>query len=182
MRLVIRPFVKDDLAAAHELIDNQLYPPGESLEARRDWLTWCSLNPGQLAALGQPPYGDRAITLRTSGALIGMVGYVPCLDAFDQLKVFRGQPDSLHTAEVGLYWAVAPAHREQGIATEAAQALIDFGFEHLPLKRIIATTEYDNFASQAVMRKLGMELERNPYDSPPWLQIVGLLENPRSSA
>lgn len=38
-------------------------------------------------------------------------------------------------------------------------------------------TEYDNLASQAVMRKLGMRLERNPLLEPRWLQVVGILEN-----
>jgi hypothetical protein len=28
-----------------------------------------------------------------------------------------------------------------------------------------------------VMRKLGMHLERNPYPEPPWLQVVGVIEN-----
>ena len=27
------------------------------------------------------------------------------------------------------------------------------------------------------MRKLGMRLERNPSPEPPWLQVVGVLEN-----
>ena len=44
------------------------------------------------------------------------------------------------------------------------------------LKRLVATTEYDNFASQAVMTKLGMRLERNPFPEPPWLQLVGILD------
>ncbi len=42
---------------------------------------------------------------------------------------------------------------------------------------MIATTEFNNVASQAVMRKLGMRLERNEYNQPPWLQVVGVLEN-----
>ena len=176
-RLLIRPFEMSDLEAAHILIDTQLYPPGESLAVRRDWLIWCSLNPHQLAALAQPPYGDRAITLRETGELIGVVGYVPCLDAFGQLPGFGGQVSSLHSTEMGLYWAVAPDHRKKGYATEAGQAMIDFAFEHLPPDRIVATTEHDNLASQAVMRKLGMRLESNPSPQPPWLQQVGILEN-----
>jgi hypothetical protein len=28
-----------------------------------------------------------------------------------------------------------------------------------------------------VMRKLGMRIERNPLPEPPWLQIVGVLDN-----
>jgi hypothetical protein len=28
-----------------------------------------------------------------------------------------------------------------------------------------------------VMRKLGMTLARNPFPDPPWLQVVGVLQN-----
>src|ERR1700751_831918 len=79
--------------------------------------------------------------------------------------------------EVGLFYAITPALRGQGYATEAAQALVDYDFQQLRLKRIVATTTYENAASMGVMRKLGMRLERNPYAEPPWLQVVGVLEN-----
>jgi len=36
-------------------------------------------------------------------------------------------------------------------------------------------TEYDNLASQGVMRRLGMKLEKTPFPDPPWLQVVGIL-------
>ena len=51
-------------------------------------------------------------------------------------------------------------------------------FETMNLGRIIATTEFENTASMAVMGKLGMRIERNPAPDPPWLQVVGVLENP----
>ena len=66
----------------------------------------------------------------------------------------------------------------QGYATEAAQALIDFAFQQLRVKRLIATTEYDNAASIGVMRKLGMTIAQNPLPDPPWLQVVGILDHP----
>jgi [ribosomal protein S5]-alanine N-acetyltransferase len=42
---------------------------------------------------------------------------------------------------------------------------------------VIAETDYDNFGSMAVMRKLGMKIEKNPLGEPSWLQNVGILEN-----
>jgi ribosomal-protein-alanine N-acetyltransferase len=50
------------------------------------------------------------------------------------------------------------------------------------VKRVVATTTYENAASVRVMRKLGMRVERNPFPDPPWLQVVGLLENPGVTA
>ena len=55
--------------------------------------------------------------------------------------------------------------------------MIDDAFTRLRLKRIIATTEYDNHASQVVMHKLGMRLEHNLPPEPHWLQVVEILEN-----
>ena len=44
------------------------------------------------------------------------------------------------------------------------------------LDHIVATTERDNLASQAVMRHLGMRMHENALDEPEWFQLVGILE------
>jgi ribosomal-protein-alanine N-acetyltransferase len=50
------------------------------------------------------------------------------------------------------YWA-------QGIATEAVQAILPFGFETLRLNRIGAYVLWDNEASMRVLSKIGMQHE-----------------------
>jgi RimJ/RimL family protein N-acetyltransferase len=47
----------------------------------------------------------------------------------------------------------------QGIATEAATALIAFGFAQLGLHRIFATVDPANAASARILQKLGMSYE-----------------------
>jgi RimJ/RimL family protein N-acetyltransferase len=79
--------------------------------------------------------------------------------------------------EVGLYWEIASGQRRQGFAAEAGQALINYGFQHLKLRRIVAMTRFDNAASIGVMRRLGMRVERNMLPEPPWLQVVGIIES-----
>jgi len=79
-----------------------------------------------------------------------------------------------------LLWVIDPIHQRQGYATEAAQAMVEYAFKQLRVKRIIATTEFANVASQNVMRKIGMRLTRNPLPEPSWLEVVGVLENRRS--
>lgn len=177
-RLVIRPFTPDDLDEAVQVLDDDIYgpAPADARATRERWLAWTVLSYEQLARLYQPPYGDRAVTLRATGEMIGAVGYTPCLHPFGQLGTFMQAPPMRHSAEVGLYWAIAPRHRGQGYAAEAGAALVRFAFDELHLQRIVATTEYDNHASQRVMSKLGMRLERNPLAGPPWLQVVGVLE------
>jgi len=57
-------------------------------------------------------------------------------------------------AELG-YWLAQPAWGH-GFATEAARAMIDFGFSGLGLARIYAQVLADNRASLRVLDKLGM--------------------------
>jgi RimJ/RimL family protein N-acetyltransferase len=179
-RLVIRPYSLTDLEAKRRL-DRAM---GYSLNAEdeRRWLEWSVLNYEQLARLRQPPYGDRAIVLRDGRVLIGSAGLVPSLGPFDRFPSFKKDlrviNDIRTRPEVGLYWALDPAHRGRGYATEAVRALIKYGFNRLGLQRLVATTDYENEPSQAVMRRLGMAVERNPYPEPPWCQIVGVIEHP----
>jgi len=61
------------------------------------------------------------------------------------------------TYEIG--WTFNRAYHGQGYATEAAMALLQYGFEALHLHRIIATCQPENVASWRVMEKLGMRRE-----------------------
>ena len=184
-RLIIRAFQPDDLHAIHRILDLNFGDGSKiadeaALNERREWLEWSRLSAEWLPKMFQPPYGDRAVVLKSRNEVIGAVGYVPCFDGFEQIPgLSRGDAPSVHrVAEMGLFWAIDPDQQRQGYATEAAQALIDFAFLQLRVKRLIATTEYDNAASMGVMLKLGMRLEKNPFADPPWLQMVGILDHP----
>ena len=178
-RLLVRPFELTDLEACHQLLDVEAWQTGRSIGDRETWLRWTVMSYGAQADLMQPPYGDRAVVLKSSGELVGSVGLVPGLMTFDRLPSFGGNTASNRVQpQVGMYWATRTAHLNRGYATEAARALVDYAFG-LPfaLSCILAWTDYNNLASQAVMRHLGMSIERNPRPDPPWFQIVGVLHN-----
>lgn len=184
-RLLIRRFTLDDLAAVHDLLDAQLAEAdmgtdgAYTLAERERWLRWTVLNYDELARLHQPPYGDRTIILRETGEPIGACGLVPSLGPFEQLPSHGGLgPGQPLSPEVGLYYARSPRWQGRGFATEAARALVEYGHRELRLRRVIATTSYDNVASQRVMERLGMRVERNPHPDPPWFQVVGTIDNP----
>jgi RimJ/RimL family protein N-acetyltransferase len=171
-RLLIRELTARDEDAARTVNDG--IAPG--------WVAWTAETYAQLEALMQPPYGERAITVRESGELIGLLGLVPSYGPFDQIPGLGSSPQPARfRPEMGLYWALAPAHRGNGYATEAARALIDHAFGALNLARIVATTERSNTASQAVMGRLGMRVEENPLPEPEWFQVVGWLDAPESA-
>lgn len=169
-RLLIRELTLEDADAARAVNDG----------LASGWVAWTAETYAQLEALMQPPYGERAIGLRETGELVGLVGLVPSYGPFDQIPgLGAATRPSRFRPEMGLYWALAPAHRGNGYATEAARALIDHAFAVLNLARIVATTERSNTASQAVMRRLGMRVEENPLPEPEWFQVVGWLEHPQ---
>lgn len=48
----------------------------------------------------------------------------------------------------------------KGYATEAGRALVDYGFGHMGLKRIVAIADVRNGASNRVLEKLGLQLRK----------------------
>jgi len=176
-RLVIRPFVEGDVAEFRRLLDEAFGNEVDGSEdATRLLLDYNVIADKVHEALHQPPYEDRAVVLKGDGALVGSVGLAPCLAPFGRLPSFGGS--RRQTPEVGLFWALFPRHWAKGYATEAARAMVSYAFEDLDLERIVATTEHENLRSIAVMRRLGMTIERNPEKEPPWFQTVGVLVNP----
>jgi ribosomal-protein-alanine N-acetyltransferase len=82
---------------------------------------------------------ELAVERKEDGKVIGFAGMI---------RQAHGQ------GEVG--WAFGVEYRGQGYATEAASALMDYGFTSLGLRRIHADTGTDNYASLRMMERLGM--------------------------
>jgi [ribosomal protein S5]-alanine N-acetyltransferase len=178
-RLIIRELTMDDLEPINNVLNRSFgweTPVGE----RQRWLQWTVLGYEMFSMLGQPHYGERAVVLRETGEIIGAVGIVPYLDTFNKVKVFNRVPNAPATAEVGLFWAIDPAHQRNGFAPEAARALIKHLFTHEKLGCVIATTGYENLPSQKVMQKLGMTIQRLEEPQLPDQFVVGVLENDNS--
>ncbi len=73
------------------------------------------------------------------GQLVGRAGF--------------GGDDASH----GLSYAIHRQHSGQGLATEIAQALVDWHRQHAPRARLRALVQVGNDASVAVLRKVGFE-------------------------
>ncbi|MCA9174312.1 MAG: GNAT family N-acetyltransferase [Planctomycetales bacterium] len=59
--------------------------------------------------------------------------------------------------EIG--WRLSPEYWGKGLATEAARAILQYGFETLRFNCVVATVQAANAASIRVIDKLGMQLE-----------------------
>jgi ribosomal-protein-alanine N-acetyltransferase len=95
-----------------------------------------------------------AITLPDDGRLIGNCG-------------IRRKVPEVSEAEIG--YELDPRYWGRGYATEAARAMLRFGFEELRLHRITAWCVSENRASARVLEKLGMRREGHLRESE-WMQ------------
>lgn len=116
-----------------------------------------------------------AICLEYSGQLIGNVGV--------RLGGLGLREPEARQGDIG--YEIDPAFWGQGYATEAAQAMLDFGFQSLHLHRIWARCLAENLASQRVLEKIGMRqegrLRQDEYFKGRWWDtlIYAILEDER---
>jgi RimJ/RimL family protein N-acetyltransferase len=99
---------------------------------------------GEERAAGSP-CGWWAVTTRSSGVVVGTVALVQ-VDGGQGLDV-----------PVEVAWALHPDSQGHGYATEAARGALDRGHA-AGLAEMLALTDERNTASQAVCRRLGLEL------------------------
>ena len=97
-----------------------------------------------------PELGLWATIYKETGRFIGRCGLLPW--------TIDGQ------GEVEVAFALSKEYWGQGLATEVAQALVQYGFEHLQLSRLICLIEHENQASIRVATKIGMTFEKEGKD------------------
>ena len=66
--------------------------------------------------------------------------------------------------EVEVAYMIAKEFWRQGLGTEAAQGILDYGFDTLGLSRLICLIDHDNIASQKVATHIGMAFEKEGVD------------------
>jgi RimJ/RimL family protein N-acetyltransferase len=66
--------------------------------------------------------------------------------------------------EVEVAYMIAKTNWGQGLGTEAAQAILDYGFGNLRLTRLICLIDRENVASIRVAKKIGMAFEKEGQD------------------
>lgn len=62
----------------------------------------------------------------------------------------------VETSEIEVGYAIARDHWGKGLATEAAEVVLHYGFTELQLEKIVAVARSENAGSRRVMQKLGM--------------------------
>jgi ribosomal-protein-alanine N-acetyltransferase len=68
-----------------------------------------------------------------------------------------------NTPEVQIGYLLLKDYWRRGLGTEAAAAVLKYGFEVVKLERIVAIAKPENIASRRVMEKVGMKYEKDAY-------------------
>ena len=82
---------------------------------------------------------------------------------------FKGPPDAEGMVEIG--YAIAPAYRGRGLATEAASGMMKYAFAHPEVNRVDAHTLPERNASVRVLERVGMKYVgpvNDPVDGEIW--------------
>ena len=145
-RLLLRHLVLEDLNDLFSLYRDpeirRYFPEGVlTFEETREELEW-HMN-------GHPKYpklGLWATIHKETGTFIGRCGLLPWeIDG---------------RLEVEIAYLLDKSFWHQGLATEAAKGILDYGFGKLNLTRLICLIDPENIASQRVAERIGMTLER----------------------
>ncbi|MFA5550827.1 MAG: GNAT family N-acetyltransferase [Trueperaceae bacterium] len=145
-RLVLRPFVEQDLEALAELHGDERVmryvtgAPVSRAEVEREVLP-------RFVRRDQcrPAFGALAAFERESGEFVGWFALT--------------RPPGRGNTEAALGFRLKPEFWGQGLATEGASAVLEHGFRH-GVRKVRATTYELNLGSQKVLEKLGMRLVR----------------------
>lgn len=141
-RLILRAFTEEDIDSfQHVLTEKDVlrYFPNSKPPSRSQVEKMVA---GQLKHWQEHGYGWWAVEPRKESKFIGWCGlqYLP------------------ETDEIEVAYLLSRAYWGQGLATEAAQASLRYGFDVLGLQSIVGIVHREHNASQRVLEKLGMSL------------------------
>ena len=139
-RLAFREWDGDDLERFHSICSDP-----QVMQFVGDGQAWTKERTDQFIQSASDTFREHgycqwALVHKADGKLIGYCGFV------------KSDNDS----EIG--WRLAPEYWGQGLATEAARAVLKHCIETLEFRRVIATVQAANAASIRIIEKLGMTL------------------------
>lgn len=149
-RLVFRRLKSSDLDSLYALYSDpevrRYFPEGTlTREETRAEIEWFLHGHPE-----DPDLGLWATIHKDTDRFVGRCGLLPW--------TIDGRP------EVEVAYMLARGYWGQGLATEAAQAILDYGFGRLDLSRLICLIDSDNLASIKVAIKIGMTFESEGSD------------------
>lgn len=144
-RLSLRPFIRQDIDDLHRhWTDREMrkYLWDDQIISRE---TAAEVVERSLETFKEDGFGFWIVSLKSEPSLVGFCG----------LRYFTDTEGS--NSEVEILYGIGSGQCGKGLATEAAAAVLRYGFEESKLERIYAGADPPNAASFRVMEKLGMK-------------------------
>lgn len=148
-RLIIRPFNLSDAKRLHQIVSQKevmKYLPEDvmSLEEVKKIIAWLidcygKNRPDHIVKL------TAAVAWKQSKEVVGWCGLGPL---------------EFNPRDIEIYYGLSKEYWGKGIATEAAKAMLHYGFETIRLDKIVAVTDPQNVASKRVIEKIGLIYRR----------------------
>lgn len=149
-RLIIKPYCLDDIDDLYQIYNDEkvmaYIPEGVmSYEQVKDLINWMvdycyeKNTPENIIKFGV------SVMDKEKKRVIGWCGLGSLDCKPDDIEIFYGLSSE--------YWG-------HGLATEAAIAMLHYGFDIIGLKRIIAVVDSNNIASKKVIEKVGMKFKQ----------------------
>jgi len=159
-RLILRHLMIEDLDALWALYSSpqitKFIPDApRSYEETKEEMEWFMHGHPK-----HPELGLWATIYKETGEFIGRCGLLPW--------TIDGQK------EVEVAYTIAQDFWGQGLGTEAAKGILQYGFEKLHLNRLISLIERENQASIKVAKKIGMSYEKEGRDDKGPFQVYSI--------
>ena len=144
-RLMLRQFISNDADFILRILNEPSFIQNigdrgvRTLEDARAYLT-----KGPIASYEQNGFGLYLVTLKETGASIGMCGLI--------------KRNELEDVDIG--YAFLPEYWSKGYAFEAAIAVKEYARAVIGLRRLVAITDPENQASIRLLEKIGLRFEK----------------------
>ena len=142
LRLILRPFRESDQKPVFAMrsdaeVMRYIREPHKNIEETIRWITLIS------SRWDKDGIGFCSLTEKETGNFLGWCGLWQLVE----------------NGEIEVGYAIAKSHWGRGLASEAAERFLQYGFNDLNLDKIVALAREENTASRRVMEKLGMQFD-----------------------
>lgn len=148
-RLILRDYEEEDILKLAEINEDEIvmefFPRPYDLVETQDFVV------SQNEQMREKKFGFFAVEEKKTKRFIGFVG----------LNKPDFQASFMPAIEIG--WRLDHAKWNQGFATEAAKAVLEYGFDEIGLEEIVSFTASINLKSRKIMEKIGMKYDEK-YD------------------
>ncbi|MEW6736794.1 MAG: GNAT family N-acetyltransferase [Acidobacteriota bacterium] len=146
-RLHLRKFIPTDLEAFYQLNSDleviKYIRPGSPF-TKAEVETWLKI---KIRHWQEHHFGIWVMEYKQDNSIVGFCG----------LQYLE------NTSQVEVGYRLAKRYWQQGLATEAAKASIQYGFDIINLNEIVGITHPENLKSQRVLTKIGLSYRKEAY-------------------